>query len=74
MENVYPNWRCYSYHVYGDRTDKEWSYQELKEFFAIDGTDTALCIKRFEGKYFTFNEGDYVRVETTIVGTYIIRS
>jgi len=73
MDNVYPNWRCNAYHVYGDKSNKDWSYQELKKYFEINGTDCAVCIKQFVGEFFTFNVSDFVQVNVTADGYFSIR-
>ena len=73
MNDMYKNWRINVYHVYGDRSNKDWSYQELKEYFEIDGSDVAVCIKRFEGQFFTFNVGSFARINVTEDGFFRIK-
>lgn len=55
---VFPNWRCNSYVCADNEDDKEYGYQDLMEYFFIDGTDTAVCLKDF-GEYAA---GDICRV------------
>ena len=50
------NWRCYSYKVQG-RTE-EFEYQELKDYFQIDGGETAECLRDF---------GDFHKGEQAII-------
>ena len=42
----FANWKCYAYRFYG--SNKNYSYQELKDFFKIDGSNEILCKKDFE--------------------------
>lgn len=53
------NWRCYSYGLEGSK--KEYGYQELKEYFFIDGSEVAYCKKSFggyeAGKYYLISDG-----------------
>ena len=68
-----PDWRCQAYHVYGDSTDREYSYEELKEYFEITGATTAPCIKHFSGNYFYYMPGDTAWIDKTNRG-YLIRN
>ena len=62
----YPNWRCFSYRVVGIPSD--FSYQELKSYFALDGSQEVDCIKDLGGVY---RVGDRCRVcEGAGVGLY----
>ena len=35
----FKNWKCYSYRIDG----KDYSYQELKPYFYIDGSEVVYC-------------------------------
>lgn len=78
MKNTYPNWKCYAYHLYGDNSGKEYSYEELKEYFDIDGTEYCKCIKTLDGsadkyEYYKFYEGKIYRVDITADGMFRIK-
>jgi len=62
---LFTNWKCYNYNV--DKINGDYSYQELKEYFAIDGSNRVKCIKDF-GIYIT---GNIYRVTTTVKGFLI---
>lgn len=69
----YKNFRCNAYHVYGDRSGKEWSYQELKNYFDITGAPSAYCTRDFIGdagkkEFYKFIAGDYVAIRETFTG------
>lgn len=53
------NWRCYSYKV--QRRIEEFEYQDLKDYFKIDGGETAECLQDFgdfhKGEQATILEG-----------------
>ena len=71
--DTYTNFKCNAYHIYGDKSGKKWSYQELKLFFDIDGTGVAKCISDFIGKpdskeYYSFMAGDFANVRETFAG------
>jgi len=74
---MFKNWKCNSYHVYGDNTNKDHSYQELKNYFNIDGSNSALCTEDFignaAGEYYKFSKGQIVRIDETQKG-FRIRS
>lgn len=74
----YKNYRCYAYHLYGDNSGREYSFQQLKEYFEIDGSENARCIKDKIGdpqkrEYFSFSGGKFYRVDITNAGTFVIR-
>jgi len=73
MINIYRNFKCNGYHIYGDNSGKVWSYQELKEYFKIDGFDYAECIKDFSGnaenrEYYSFKKGSFASIMETCQG------
>ena len=70
---TYRNFKCNPYHIYGDSSGKNWSYQELKRFFNIDGSPYAECITDFTGdqakrEHYNFNAGEYVSIRETFTG------
>ena len=62
---MFTNWKCFNYNV--DRVKGDFSYQDLKEYFAIDGSNRVECIKNF-GIYAT---GNIYRVTSTAKGFLI---
>ena len=45
---TYKNWRCFSYVVTGSFEERQYSYDELKEYFDINDSEIAVCIKQFD--------------------------
>lgn len=43
--SYYKNWKCNSYGLLG--SEKDYDYQELKQYFDIDGSDVAYCKRDF---------------------------
>ena len=41
----YKNWKCYPYRFTGK--ERDYSYEELKAFFFIDGSEVVYCKKAF---------------------------
>jgi len=56
------NWKCYSYR-FSHNNRKDYSYQELKEFFFIDGSEVIYCKKDFgeckAGNYYLVSDGKW---------------
>lgn len=42
---MFKNWRCNNYKVEHEKGN--YSYQDLKKYFAIDGTEKVECIENF---------------------------
>lgn len=61
----FKNWRCNLYRV--DLVKGDFSYQELKEYFALNGSDKVECIKNW-GLYAA---GTIYRVKETNYGFLI---
>ena len=57
----FKNWKCYSYR-FSDKK-KDYSYQELKEYFYIDGSEVIYCKKNFgncaAGNYYLVVDGTW---------------
>lgn len=57
----FKNWKCYSYRFSGKKRD--YSYQELKEYFFIDGSEVIYCKKDFgsceAGNYYLVEDGTW---------------
>lgn len=75
---MYRNFKCNGYHIYGDNSEKIWSYKELKEYFNIDGSDCAFCIKDFTGdankfEYYSFKKDDVVSIMESCFGGFRIK-
>lgn len=55
----FKNWKCGSYRFSHDR--KDYGYQELKEYFLIDGSEVIYCRKDFgsckAGRYYLVSDG-----------------
>ena len=55
----FKNWKCYSYR-FSDIT-RDYSYQELKKYFFIDGSEVIYCKKDFgiceAGNYYLVSDG-----------------
>lgn len=56
----FKNWKCGSYR-FSANTRKDYSYDELKEYFVIDGSEVVYCKKSFgdceAGKYYLVYDG-----------------
>jgi hypothetical protein len=77
LNEVYPHYREYAYHLYGDNSDKAYSFQELRKHFSLDGTSSTICNKTLAGDprkmgFFTFMAGKIYSVERSISG-FVIR-
>lgn len=59
--SYFKNWKCYSYRFQGIK--KNYSYQELKEHFNIDGSEVIYCKKDFfnyqQGNYYLLSNGEW---------------
>lgn len=78
MSRIYAHYRENAYHLYGDNTGKEFSYQELKNFFAIDGTTFIICTQNLSGdpakqELYKFHRGQICSMYPTPSGTFVIR-
>lgn len=56
----YKNWKCYSYRFTNKKRD--YSYEELKPYFYIDGSEVIYCKKDFgdckAGNYYLVSDGE----------------
>jgi hypothetical protein len=64
---MFRNWRCYTYSLDRVKGNYDYSYQDLKEYFNIDGSERVKCIKNF-GSY---EEGYFYNVGITHRGFLI---
>ena len=71
MENYLKNWHCDNYTIYGDNKNRNFSYNDLKEYFNINGREYAEVKKDFEGNYFSFKQGELVTINQTFKGYQI---
>ena len=59
--NYFKNWKCYSYGLKADKTNKEYSYSDLKDIFEIKGLPVCKCKKDFlsyeRGKFYFISDG-----------------
>lgn len=60
--SYFANWKCNTYR-FSHNTRKDYSYQELKKFFFIDGSEVIYCKKDFgdceAGKYYLISDGSW---------------
>lgn len=58
---VFNNWKCFSYIF--SHSNKEFGYNELKDYFFIDGSEVIYCKKNFgsckAGKYYLISDGKW---------------
>lgn len=58
----FKNWKCYSYRIDG-KEKRDYSYQELKPYFYIDGSEVVYCKKDFgnckAGRYYLVSDGSF---------------
>ena len=58
----FKNWKCNSYR-FSHNERKDYGYQDLKEYFFIDGSEVIYCKKDFgdceAGNYYLVSDGDF---------------
>lgn len=58
----FKNWKCNSYR-FSHNEKRDYSYQELKEYFFIDGSEVIYCKKDFgwckAGRYYMVGDGSF---------------
>ncbi len=62
MPTKFKNWKCYSYR-FSHNKRKDYGYNELKDYFFIDGSEVIYCKKDFgeckEGNYYLVSDGTW---------------